>query len=495
MTATLEQTNIVRSILKEECLKIKAFAGAAKTTTLQIAANTYRNKKILYLAYNNSIQAEAEMKFKGLATVKTFHSFALGYVKKSMININIRNQDYKPVEIMEPLGISYNLAKDVLAVFKTFCNSDISLSEFIIDNKDEITTTMAVLYKKISKGELYCTHDAYLKMFQILLLNNTIEIDYDILMTDEAQDLNDVKIFIVNHIKAKRKILVGDNHQQVYNFTGSVDAMEKIEGKTMHLTETFRFDKKIANRANLILNRFKNENLLITTNVTNDDMSIKDKAYISRTNITLVAELARLYKEGRDDFKTIRDPDTLLLLPEELFYFIFNQKEKISKNRYLLNFQNISELEDYIDEGDDKELIRAKDIIYEYKDEILDIKEYAKKQYLKKEGINYYLTTAHTSKGLEFDEVELANDFPIAPELIAKSGYDNLEDFIDDLQFIDRKYLEEFNLLYVATTRARKILDESKCEAMKYLDYDISRINIETRLIFDAIQKSKKGGW
>lgn len=495
MTPTYEQINIVRSILNDECLIIRAFAGSAKTTTLQIAANTYKNKKILYLAYNNSIQQEAEIKFKGLANVKTFHSFALGYVKRNMININIRNQDYKPIEIIGPLGIDYKLAKDVLESFKQFCNSDISLSQYILSNKNEITENMAVLYGKIAKGELYCTHDAYLKMFQLLLFNNTIEIDYDILMTDEAQDLNDVKIYIFNHIKSKRKILVGDGHQQVYNFTGSVDAMEKINGKTLFLTETFRFDKKIAQRANILLSRFKNEKLQINTNVEYDDLTIKDKAYISRTNITLVAELARLYKEGRDDFKTIRDPDTLLQLPEELFYFIFDQKEKIKKNRYLLNFQSISELEDYIDEGDDKELIRAKEIIYEYKGEILDIKEYAKKQYLKKEGINYYLTTAHTSKGLEFDEVELANDFPLAPELIAKSGYENLEDFIDDLQFVDKKYLEEFNLLYVAVTRARKLLDESKCDAMKYIDYDIARINIETRLIYEAIQKSKKGGW
>lgn len=494
MIPTYEQIDIVKSIQKEECLKVKAFAGAAKTTTLQIAANTYKNKKILYLAYNNSIQKEAEIKFHGLAMVKTFHSFGLGYIKKSMININIRNQDYKAVEIRELLGIDYNLAKDVLEIFKKFCNSDLSLSDFILKNKNVVSENMAILYKKISKGEFYCTHDAYLKMFQILLLNNTIAIDYDILMTDEAQDLNDVKIFIFNAIQAKRKILVGDGHQQVYNFTGSVDAMEKIHGKTLYLTETFRFDSKIANRANLLLNRFKNEKLSIKTNVNNQHMEINTKAYISRTNITLVSELARLYREGRSDFKTIKNPDSLLLLPEELFYFIFNQKEKIRTNRYLLNFKSISDLEDYIDNGDDRELIRAKDIIYEYKDEILNIKEYAKQQFLKTEGINYYLTTAHTSKGLEFDEVILANDFPHASELIAKAGYDCLEEFIDNLDFVDRKYLEEFNLLYVAITRAKKHLNETDCDAMNYLDFDIARINIETRLIYEAIQKSRKGG-
>lgn len=52
-----------------------------------------------------------------------------------------------------------------------------------------------------------------------------------------------------------------------------------------------------------------------------------------------------------------------------------------------------------------------------------------------------YLTTTHRSKGLEFENVEIADDFPAIDSLKIKMN--NFEDFIDEVY-----------ILYVAITRS-----------------------------------------
>ena len=65
------------------------------------------------------------------------------------------------------------------------------------------------------------------------------------------------------------------------------------------------------------------------------------------------------------------------------------------------------------------------------------------------------LSTIHQSKGLEFDKVRLANDFA---ELIDVSKYRVALNLLQEYQ---PKYIrdEDFNLWYVAITRAKHVLE------------------------------------
>lgn len=498
MKPTNEQVEIVRSILKNKSVKVKAFAGSAKTTTLQMLANAYRGKNILYLAFNSSIQKEAKNKFNGLAEVKTIHSFALGYIRKTNKKFDIRNDNYKAIEVMNLFDIKREEAYETLESFEWFCNSDLEISDFIKIESMPQKENAIKLYSKMVKAELAVTHNAYLKMFQLMLAFNDVEINYDILLVDEAQDLNNVKISIINKINSKRKVIVGDSHQQIYNFIGSVDALEKIEGEIYYLTETFRFNKEIAKYANLLLSTFKCESKEIKTNVENSEAEIKTKAFISRSNSELIKKIAFFYENEDDSFKTVSTPEKLFSLVEELFYFIVGQKERIVKNKVLLNFEDINHLEAYIDEssedGQENELKKAKELILEYKEKILDLKEFAEKQYFKKDGITTFLTTAHTSKGLEFDEVELADDFPLSYNLIAQSNCSCLEEFQKNLPFVDRKYIEEFNLLYVAITRAKRKLNINNCSAISSIMLPEELLDSRIKEAYNFYKSKKQGG-
>ena len=63
MLLTAEQEEIVNSSL--DSFKINAVAGSGKTTTLLEYAKKNSHLKILYLAYNKSLQIELQEKLKG----------------------------------------------------------------------------------------------------------------------------------------------------------------------------------------------------------------------------------------------------------------------------------------------------------------------------------------------------------------------------------------------------------------------------------------------
>jgi len=63
ITPTQEQEDIIHAVAKGLTVKVAALAGTGKTSTLMMIAEAYPNLKGLYLAYNKSLQLEAQAKF------------------------------------------------------------------------------------------------------------------------------------------------------------------------------------------------------------------------------------------------------------------------------------------------------------------------------------------------------------------------------------------------------------------------------------------------
>ena len=70
-----EQQRAIELFLKEEGLRIDAYAGTGKTTTLQLLAESTA-KRGLYLAFNRSIAQEAQSRFPARVHCATSHSVA-----------------------------------------------------------------------------------------------------------------------------------------------------------------------------------------------------------------------------------------------------------------------------------------------------------------------------------------------------------------------------------------------------------------------------------
>jgi hypothetical protein len=69
---------------KREGLRIDAYAGTGKTTTLQLLADS-SSQRGLYLAFNRSIAEEARKRFPRRVTCATSHSIAFEGFDKHLV--------------------------------------------------------------------------------------------------------------------------------------------------------------------------------------------------------------------------------------------------------------------------------------------------------------------------------------------------------------------------------------------------------------------------
>ena len=493
MKLTNEQQNILNIVKNgEKLLKIVAFAGTGKTTLLyEIAKQTFGKK--LYLAFNKAIANEAFEKFKGTNTwVKTTHSLAYNYVIHRY-GYTLK-QNYSTMEITQIYDVDYSTAYNAKIIFENFCNSASSgLSD---ENITPEKTLAKRIFEDMLNKKLDVTHSFYLKKFQLDLISQNITFnEYDMILLDEAQDTNDVTLSIFYNLPAKQKIIVGDRHQQIYSFRGSINAINKIKAKIAFLTHSFRFDEKVAFKATNFLQIFKNEKANLKG--LGKHKKITTKAIISRTNAELILQMKYLI-EDELKFKTIREPYAIFGLALNLNKLA--NDEKLDKEfNYLKSFQNEfkrlskkqkeqykNDILNYIEEiaDEDIELLSA---IKVAKIENLDQIYQKAKEYYKTSNSNLFLTTAHTAKGLEFDEVTICDDFPcylnIAKwfrdnEIFKKPKEGYLEYFLNNCK--EQSQIDELNLYYVAVTRTKtKLIDKTD---FNYLTKEIAEINIQREI-------------
>lgn len=452
---TQEQKDILNyKISNDEILKIIAFAGTGKTTTLFEYSKRYPLMRFLYIAFNKSVQINAEKKFPSNVICRTSHSLAFqkyGKEYKHKLTGNLKFNVIKSILNLEKY-------EDVKLVYDTFMNfiisSDYNISEIhlswkpqLLTDKDNFYISNAyLLWKKMidpNDLEIEMIHDGYLKLYQ---LSNPI-MNFDCILLDEAQDTNPVVTHIVLSQKCS-KILVGDPHQQIYGFRGASDAMNKIRAsKTFYLTNCFRFGEEIAWIANKILKRFKLEDKILK-GVRKKNSTDADKSFgvIARTNAGVFDQAAYYCNFEKIAFvggiEGYQFDDILDI------YYLYSNTKTLIKNPYIKTFSKYNELKKLSEEVDDWELKSKCKIIEKYENAIPDIIKKIKNSVVDFNTSNVILTTAHKSKGSEFSKIKLCCDFP---ELFREG------------ELISRGVIadEEFNLMYVAVTRAKDFIEFS----------------------------------
>lgn len=298
-------------------VRVCAFAGTGKTSTLINYAKTHHSKRILYIAFNKSVREHANKIFPQNTTCKTWHSLAYShFLQQHALTPPQMNQSLatslKYGDVKQFLNISDSYVANL--IIKTLGNFLVSSATHIelihvpeIDGialvKDAklpreqimvLATQMLDHMKNFKKNNISITHDFYFKMYQ---LAKPIISGYDILMVDEAQDTSDVQLSVLqNQVGHSSILLVGDTHQQIYSFRGAVDAMQKIPvSKTFYLSTSFRFGYEIAAAANNILSLKNEKQLLVGIQpecvVTNLPLQIKDLkdryTFMARYNVSL----------------------------------------------------------------------------------------------------------------------------------------------------------------------------------------------------------------
>ncbi len=497
MTLTKEQTDIINA--KEDSFKINAVAGSGKTTTLLEYAKNNSHLKILYLAYNKSLQVSIQEKLKeyNLSHMKISTVHALAFNKTQAFQYNLCN-DLK-IQVIEhslceyernenqrtnyfPIAEYIALIKDLV---NFYCNSSlIALDDTLLEKyktqSDLGTNTTKLLEKdptrvlahlkymlsSMKNKKIEATHDFYLKMFY---LNKKLctSLEYDLILVDEAQDISDVMIGIVEAQKCRR-IYIGDSFQQIYSFRYATNALSKIDLPQYNLSKSFRFANKFAKNLQNGLNELYalNSNKLLTISgiegetKTGRNAIDLDKPYcvIARSTFGLIQEIVHLIHDDKKIY--FEGGYSSYSFMNQTVYSIFYLKEKkfdrITMSE-IKEFESIYELEQFSKETKNQDFLNVIKFINAYGDNIFEInKKIKEKLTTKKDEADIIFTTTHKSKGLEYEQVIMANDF------ISKKELTNQKSKMSFTQAT-----EELNIYYVAATRAKKAIDM----APLHLDY------------------------
>ena len=307
---------------------------------------------------------------------------------------------------------------------------------------------------KMDKGEIEITHDFYLKKFQ--LSNPTL--NYDYILFDEGQDASMVMLDVFLKQKAT-KVIVGDTHQQIYSWRYAVNSLEMVNFKTYSLTTSFRFNQDIANLAVKVIEMKKHIDK--PRNISIDGVgrsnNTKIKAVLARTNLGLLVKaieyvtekrkVKRLHFEGNINSYTYATDGASLYDVLSLC----NNNHYLIKDKLIKKMNNLEDLVDYIEKTEDRELGMMVDIVREYGNEIPTIIQSIKDKHVdNKDEAEIVFSTVHRSKGMEYDVVQIVNDF-VSEELLIKQKENNKE----ENNYSPAQIHEEINLLYVAITRTR----------------------------------------
>lgn len=466
---TREQLTAINSEEKE--YKINAAAGSGKTTTLKYYAEMHPSENILYVAFNRSVRNEALSKFPRNVNVKTAHSLAFGgvrnFIKDRKIE-NIRTEDvvdYINVQTKDSIG-KYILSKHVIDFLTCFFNSPIvdvndkdllesyedtlegESLEFFQKTGDKIPGIAQNIIVAMKDGKIPITHDFYLKLYQ----TRNPRLYYDTILFDEAQDASGSMLDVILNQDCK-KIMVGDPHQQIYSFRYAVNSMEKLDFPEYMLSQSFRFGEDIADIAKTIIKQLKQEPIKIK-GVKEKECKIefynqkpldKKTAIIARTNVGIIEYLLlhfldkniKIYFEGGN----VNGYIPPLFKIYDLINLDRGYRDRI-RNSLIRSMKSLDDYKKYAQKASDAEALILINLYENFGYDSVYYLQMVKDMAVKyQEDADYTVSTVHKAKGMEYDTVYL------------------LDDFVDDTAIEKHDFSpcikEEFNILYVAVTRAK----------------------------------------
>lgn len=463
MDLTKEQQAVVdyaKQVTSNELILIDSVAGSGKTTLLTAIAKELGKGPGLYLAYNKAIATSSSKKFPPNIDCRTTHSLAY---KATVVPMKLTVGFFGPKQIDEKIQFKdkYLLAEDI----REFCLSKYLNYEDYAAAYNRPNTALANRYLTLmAQGKIECTHDFYLKLFHKMLAEGNIKQQgYALIMLDEAGDLNEVTLEIFKLLAGNLKVAVGDPHQNIYTFNYTINCFEELkdQGKTFKLSKSFRVPEHIAGPVENFCKKYLNPAMDFKgVEVADSNVNIKTRGYISRTNGGLISKLIELNKE-KTPYGLVRKAQEIFKLPLMVAGFKYQGVIYDPAYRHLQedidnwseNYNNIRtnfpSMLGYIKSKypDDLALNQAIGLVIKYgKGGIFEA--YAEAKHHENTKQDFMLLTAHSSKGLEFDEVILAPDMNSSIENIITDLKQNPEKEISESE------RESLNLYYVACTRA-----------------------------------------
>jgi N12 class adenine-specific DNA methylase/superfamily I DNA/RNA helicase len=333
---TPQQQEVYDSALDGKDVVIQAKAGAGKTSTLEGLARRIEQEnpddRIAYVAFNKSVQVEAQGRMPKNVEPRTGHSIAFAWASDDLKERFDRRGLRRPDEIARHLGINEDMkvpgekalspkeqAMAVVRTLDTFANSaDDEISATHLPERmhglPQAEQDALVAYAKkgwadlldAKGGQLNLTLDHMRKMWALSKPDFTkagsgLKRRATVLFLDEAQDTPPVLAKVIADQKM-RKVIVGDADQAIYGFTGATDYLSTAQSDVeLPLTKSFRFGPQVADYGNRFLQLLGSKGRVegagpdskIVHGMTDAD------AILVRSNGGMIGELMRELENGR----------------------------------------------------------------------------------------------------------------------------------------------------------------------------------------------------
>jgi hypothetical protein len=475
---TDEQQDCIDKFGTGESLAITAGAGAGKTSTLAMMGLAYPHRRLRYIAFSKALATDAKAAMPENVEASTLHSMAFK-VTGAPFGARLRANRMKGWQVAKNLGITGiqvdvggdkpkwlepgYLAGVVMKGLERFCASadpEPTTRHFPyvegIDLPDELTGRRTYENNEIVRLHLVPAlrnawadwqdpngsktrygHAGYLKAFQL----EGRQIEADALLIDEAQDLQPVSVAIAAQQTKAQLCLVGDPQQAIFEWMGSVNAMEEI-GATHRATlaTSFRFGPAIAEVANEVLALLGADLRLIGGGPPDSKVEHIEglpASVLTRTNARAVTEVLSRQKEGHKVH--------LVGGGSEIAAFAKGaadlQAGRRTTHPELACFDSWNDVKAFVTteaDGDDLRLMVR--LVDEFTVPVILA---ALDEATPENRADVIVSTAHKGKGRTFTSTMLGGDFP---------------DEVTEPP--------EYRLLYVACTRPRHVLDVTRCGAM-----------------------------
>jgi hypothetical protein len=453
-------------------LIIEALAGTGKTTTLEMLSHQLEGKG-LYLAFNRSIAKEAQSRFGGSVVCKTFHGLAFatmapkvahrlegkdnGTLSPHRIATLLKLKTLGPLQALARAGLvrdTYNrylYSPDILigpAHVPDQAITNLRLAYPLTDAdeaviRERIAGDAQALWEGTwaEGSEIPVSHDSYLKAFA--LGEPTLPFDY--LEIDESQDLNPMMLGMIQR-QPGQLILVGDSLQSIYTYRGAVNAMETIERDDMkrcYLTQSFRFGDEIASRANVILGTLEARHPIRGFEIDRSNLN-GPNAHLYRSNMGMFSAIIEHFRKAKTPFEIAGGTQDMVALLKGVDQLMLGQP---AGHPDLAGFNGWFDFKAAAkQDGAPEDMQRLVKIVTQYPRKLLSAALRRGDGKSKNAApATCVFSTAHKSKGREWPEIHLGQDFPL-PEISPESPLE----------------AEEARLAYVAVTRAQRRLHGGK---------------------------------
>lgn len=463
MRPTEEQSEIYGDT--NRLIVVSAYAGTGKTTTCRGYTERHPDENYLYIAFNKSAQLDARDKFPRNIDVLTTHALAFPYTGRRYAPDRDHSKlgNITPIIIAQRFGCQYDAARDALDVLEVFLRT--GSREIKAPSGLKLASGSVDLAKKVWKAaqdpndyNMPMPHDGYLKLY---LEEGAPGLGkYTRILFDEAQDANPLLMAILEEALDRYPqmglMAVGDKYQSIYRFRGAMNAMESelFSGLNHHyLTASWRFGPEVAAAANAVLAE-RNAPKPLRGNGPASQLVRGGKpdgrhCYLSRTNAdALRYAMEKVYGQDGENMRLAFCGGIERYRVERLIdgWNLYKRNNSQVRDTEFRRFGYFEELKDYAREVNDVEILSVCSVVEEFHADlptrIEDIKKHSVRDMA---DADIVLSTAHKSKGLEWETVLLGDFF-------------DWSEYETERRKDPAKYIEELHLLYVAATRARSVL-------------------------------------